>query len=140
MHNGRLRECRAGILEVGGHIHAVEDSRATPQHGVGSELIGEAKAGSKIVSIHWRATVARAGKHSRPDDVANLSKLGKGSRGIPIYGNADSRISSEVAEREPVEALGVGSAPLIAQAEIDRQLRGDLPVILHIEGGVFRLV
>src|SRR6185437_14512116 len=102
------------ILIVGGHIHAIKDTRAAPQHGVGGKLVGETEAGRKIISIHSRVAVTRGGEHTRPDDVPNLSKLGEFSGSIPSHRNADAGRAGKVAELKPVVAFAVGCAPLVA--------------------------
>src|SRR6266536_1435261 len=142
MHNRRFREGRTGILEISGHVHAVKDSGATTQHGIGSELIGEAQTRSKIVSIHRRVAMAGAGKDARPSNLADLPKVKRRVAGVLVAAqrNVDTRVSSEIVELQPVVALRVGSAPLIAQADIDRQLWHNLPIVLHVEGGLFRFV
>ena len=129
-----------GVLEIGGDVHPVEDARPAPQHRVGGELIGKSQTRSKIVSIHRRVAMAGVRKHRGSLDFPDLPKLRERSRGIAIHWNADSRVPREIAELKPVVAFAIWRAPLVAQAKIDGQLGRDLPVILHVEGGLFRLV
>ena len=114
-YRGGLRKCRAGILEVGGDVHPVEDSHATAQHSIGGELIGEPEARSPIVSVHLCGAVARSWKRRGSPDSPNLPKLRKQSGTIAIHRNIDSCGSTEIIELKPVVALGVGSAPFVAQ-------------------------
>src|SRR6185437_6760309 len=71
----RFGESRAGVLKIGGNIHAIKDPGASAQHGVGSELIGETKPRSEIVSVHGRVATAGGCKGAGASDLANLPKL-----------------------------------------------------------------
>src|SRR5262249_47085869 len=133
-------ECRTGILEVGRYVHAIKDSRTTTYYRIGGKLISKAKARSPVISIHRGIASARRWKDTRASDLANLTKLGEGSRLITVEWNADSRVSSEVVELEPVESLGVWSAPLVSQPEIERQFRCSFPIVLHEKCSFFRFI
>ena len=50
----------------------------------------------------------------------------------------DPGIAGEVAELEAVVAFIVGRAPLVADAQIQREFRGHFPIILKIEAGFDR--
>src|SRR5207302_11310781 len=93
-----------------------------------------------VVSIHRRVQTTRTRKQARALNFADLTKLGERSRLIAVHGNADSCVSAEVIKLEPVESLGIGSAPLIAQSKIQSQFGSSLPVVLHEEGGFLRFV
>ena len=73
-------------------------------------------------------------------DCPDLPKLGKHSGGIAIHRDADSRVPREIVELKSVVAFGIWRTPFIAQSNIERQLGRDLPVILHVEGRLLRLV
>src|SRR5881396_3153692 len=141
-HTRRFRECRTGVLEISGYVHAIEDSCATAQYRIGSKLIGEAKARSEVVSVHRRVATTGTWEEARASDLANLSKVKLRVVGVQVATerNVDSCVSSEIVELEAVESLGVGSTPLVAQSEIQSQLGRSLPVIQHEERGVLRFV
>ena len=52
----------------------------------------------------------------------------------------DAAVGIEVTKLDPVEPFTIGSAPFVSQPEIDREARSNLPVVLEIERGLFRLV
>ena len=52
----------------------------------------------------------------------------------------DSAVGIEVTKLDPVEPLTIRSAPFVSQPEIDCEPRRNLPIILEIERGLFRLV
>ena len=52
----------------------------------------------------------------------------------------DAGVGGEIAEFDPVVALVVGRTPLVADAEIERELRVHFPVILEIEPRLCRPV
>ena len=81
--------------------------------------------------------MARTWKCGDSANFADLTKLREGPRGVAIHRNADSRVCGEIVELKPIEALGVGRAPFIAQTNIDSEPGGDLPIILHVEGSLF---
>src|SRR5262249_15013026 len=124
-----FREARPSILEIGGHVHAVKKSRTATQYGIRGKLIGETEARSPVVPIHRGIATVGSCRDGRAPNLADLSKLGERSCLIAVHRNADSRVSSEIAELEPVESLGVRSAPLVAQSEIQSKLRRSLPVV-----------
>src|SRR5205823_1766465 len=138
-HTGSFRVPRASVLEIRGHIHAVKDSRSATQNSIRSKLVGKTKARSEVVSIHWRVATARICKDACAANLADLPKINlrvvgvAGVVQISVHWNVDACISGEVIELESVEALGVGSAPLVAQSEVERQFRCSLPVVLHQE-------
>src|SRR5438128_12623595 len=105
-------------------------------------MIGEAKAWSEVIAVHWRVATAGSWKDARATNLANLSKVKLPVVGVQVATerNVDSCVSSEIVELEAVESLGVGSAPLVAQSEIQIQLGRSLPVIQHEERGVLRFV
>src|SRR5438067_2357837 len=74
-HVRRFREGRAGILEICGYIHSVEDAGTTTQHGVGFQSVGEAKTRREVISIHGRVAAPGSWKNARTSDLANLPKL-----------------------------------------------------------------
>src|SRR5437016_10305899 len=105
-------------------------------------MIGEAKAWSEVIAVHWRVATAGSWKDARATNLANLSKVKLRVVGVQVATerNVDSCVSSEIVELEAVESLGVGSTPLVAQSEIQSQLGRSLPVIQHEERGVLRFI
>ena len=54
--------------------------------------------------------------------------------------DADTRIASEITELDAVVAFVVGRAPFVAQAQIERELRVNFPVVLEVKTGLSRSV
>ena len=98
---GRLAERGTGVLEVRRHVHTVEDPRAAAEDGVGSQLVGEAKAGCPVIAVDGCGATRGTGKN-------------RGSHNLSQSGNVDSGVAREIAELEPVEPLGVGITPFVA--------------------------
>src|SRR6266478_3200938 len=124
---GGLAERGAGVLEVRRHVHAVEDPRPAAEDGVGSQLVGEAKAWCPVIAVDGCRATRRTCKS-------------RGSQNLSQSGDVNSGVAREIAELKPVEPLGVGITPFVAQAEIDGEFRGYFPVVLDKEGRFLRFV
>src|SRR5262249_32155614 len=57
-----------------------------------------------------------------------------------INRNAYATVATEIAVLDQVVPFRVGCAPLIPHAEIHGQLGTDLPIVLNVERGLFRLI
>ena len=135
-HRCAFAERSSGILEVRGHAHAVIHARSSANDGIGIQLIGKTEPGSDVVAIHRNASHLAAGEQSNPVQCfASQSQGGCLSAAGQVDGHAAG--AGEIAELDPVVALRIGRAPFIAQAQIKRELRVHLPIVLKVESRFF---
>src|SRR3989442_12885403 len=112
---------RAAILPVGGIALAVIQPCRTSQHGFVVQPVGEAEARRHVVEVGVRVTPARGGQNRSPQDLP--------AREFSQAGHEDSAVTGEATERVVIVALGIRSAPLIAESQVERQAAGHLPVV-----------
>src|SRR6202034_218097 len=146
---GRFAERGAGILEVRGRAHAKINAGSAAHHRLLIERIGKAQPRPNVVAVRRNRPIAGSGELGRavqllrrrkiqPGDTLHSRLLthrplrqgtGRKTRKVDAY----ARILREIAELELVVARGVGRTPLVAQAQIHRELRIYLPVVLDVK-------
>ena len=124
----RIAEGCASKLKIRGDVQAIIDSGSTADHGIGVDGVGKTESWCNVVAVH--RYVAIPGGWEFGDAVQIDGLINQAGN---VDGHGDAAIACEVAVLNQIVPLGVGSAPLVAQSDIYRQFRIDLPVVLYIE-------
>ena len=150
----RLAERGSRILKVRGRTHAEINSGAAAHDRLLIERVGKTEPRADIISIDRHVPHVRAGKLRCADQLlrgwktdadTSQRRLGaacarRGSAQHICQIDADTRGRGEIAELNAVVALVVRRAPFVANAEVQCELGGYLPVVLEIETGFGRPV
>src|SRR5215813_7243618 len=126
---------RTSKLKVRGYVHSVVDSGSSSDHGLAIQRVGKSQAWRYVIAIHWNISVSRRGEVRCPQKVTRqVHQAGYINR------NAYATVATEIAVLDQVVPFRVGCAPLIPHAEIHGQFGTDLPIVLNVERGLFRLI